>query len=274
MNPIGNFRGHDRWGRFRRAGKLVLGPFIIICLLGSGPMRDGTDVTAGGGYRQDVRDAHYGAACSSPSAHWKYTERIADLAIDVRQKKPDSGFVFAAEGEGAIKYVPSGTCSGDCEAFRSDVGRAGFGMHLALRFGYQWKYGGLMGGPGFFASSMTREPFPDATQNSFMPFPSTEFWVGNRTFNVFVDGFSNMAFHDLTLAKAGVQHATDDYKISGGGGIGYAGWLGFADVDAKLGDTWWLGISGDVDQKWNIAAMLRFTFEFDRPSSQPANPAY
>ena len=66
--PSGLARCVDRKGRLRRAGKLVLGPFVIMCLLGSGPVRDGTDVTTGGGYRQGVRVAQYGSSCSGHSA--------------------------------------------------------------------------------------------------------------------------------------------------------------------------------------------------------------
>jgi len=248
----------------RRALKVLAGPLVILVLLGSGPVRDGTDVSVGAGYRQLEREKHYGSSCDGPSATWRFDDRIADAAFDVRRKEPGGGFVFAAEGEGAFKYVRSGTCSGLCGAFPSDVDHFGFGTHLALRFGYQWDSFGLMGGPAAYYGTMP--PLPDGLDGDdpdwvFGLFPSVELWFGNREFHFFLDWLSNMAYHNLTWAKAGLGHVSDEIKAGAGAGAGYLGAVGFADFDKKLADGLWLGVAGGFQLSKGPLFPALFCFE-------------
>lgn len=251
------------------AGRLlrILAALIaVFFLFGSGPMRDGTDVSGGAGYRRYERHARYGASCAGTQAEWRYREHIVDVATDVRRKAPDGKFVFAIEAGGAGKYVSSGTCTGDCSFFRSDVDKTGFGMNLATRFGAQWKYFGLMAGPGMFGGTFVPTAGTEGTPAWAVAFfPTVETWFGTRTFNFFLDLGANTSYHNLAPVKAGFGHADDEFKVSAGAGTGHVGVRGFVDMDKRLVDRWWLGASTDFQDSDNWAGMLRVTYEFDAP---------
>jgi hypothetical protein len=222
-------------------------PGLLLAVVGFGTPPPGTEIEAGGG----IGAYHYGGGCDGPHnfAHYQ--------ALQLRARHLDpTGLVVAAEASGQRGTVDS------TDGAATEIGRHNDLYLLALRVGYEGRFGGVEGGPAY------GRPFADGNA-TFLP--SLKLWLGR--YGV-VHGWASVAA-DRTLAGRvagiGVGHTSEHLKIS----LGLAGSAGndgttIADVDVNVSGGVWVGAGAqfaDTGNTWG--AMLRVGFFFG-PEPPPA----
>ena len=220
-------------------------PGALLAVVGFGAPQPGTHVEVGGG----PGAYHYAGGCEGPHNYANF------VAVQARARHLDpSGFVIAAEAAGQRDEVvrsEGGTVS--------EVGRRdNFGV-VALRGGYEGRYGGFEIGPAILRGGNGENRHTPSTSLV----PSLKFWAGR--YGLLHGWAAVLADRTLPVNRVlgfGIGHASDCMRAS----LGLAGSGGqdgtvIMDADFAVGNGLWLGAGGqftDNRDTWSLVGRVGF----------------
>lgn len=201
----------------------------------------------------------YKSGCENPTLH---KARYFEAQAFLRHRPGERGWVFTGEGtvmRSTIKPAQTATDDGMGGVLRaaSEVRTSGV---LAARVGYDWRYGGVEGGPAL-TSLYTGE------NKEALLAPSLRAWAGvPHVAYAWGAVLAGEAQSLNRIVAAGVGHAGPRLRLSLGlsGTAGDSG-AGIADAAYRIGDRLWLGLGAEVgfepqDGFLPLGALLRISF--------------
>jgi hypothetical protein len=240
--------------------KVGVAPVALLAAAGFGSPQPGTHVEVGGG----PGAYHYSAGCDGPH---NYASFVA-LQARARHMWPN-GLVMAGEVAGqrdeVVRSDPEGSTL-------SDLGRRDTQGVLALRFGFEGRYGGVEFGPAVFRTGVGQSGHrPETTV-----LPSVRLWAGR--YGVAHAWASLLADRTLPTNRIfgfGIGHASARVRASLGlaGSAGQDGTI-IADADLAVWRGLWLGAGGqftDNDDTWALLGRVGYFWGTpEAPAHQPA----
>jgi len=230
-----------------RLRALIPSSALLTLALGAPP--SGTELEAGG----ETGAYHYVGGCGGPHNYDNYT------AMQIRARhRADNGTVLVAEAATMFAQVKESVADGSTVG--PQIGTREDYLFLALRIGYEGRYGGFEVGPaaGYLPSG---DGHPEG-----LIVPSARVWAGRYGA---VHGWASLlADRTLSLNRLvgiGIGHRSERVKAS----LGLAGSAGedgsaIADLDVAVAGNLWLGAGGQVgatSHTWG--ATLRVGFFID-----------
>ena len=247
-------------GRYRRVVRRLL-PSSALLTLALGAPPSGTELEAGG----ETGAYHYVGGCGGPHNYDNYT------AMQIRARhRADNGFVLVGESAAMFAQVKDSVTTDS--TLGPQIGKREDHLLLALRVGYEGRYGGFEVGPAA-GILPTGDGDPDG-----LILPSAKVWAGR--YGAAHGWASLLADRTLSLNRIvgfGLGHRSDRFKAS----LGIAASAGqdtsgIADVDVAVARNLWLGAGAQVGQtRHTWGAMLRVGFFIDAAPKRvaPAEPA-
>jgi len=244
--------------RFRRLRRLLPGSALLTLALGAPP--SGTELQVGA----ETGAYHYVGGCDGPHNYESYVA----MQIRARHRTRD-GWVVAGEGAGQLSRVTDSAASPSSSA--SQVGLRHELSVLALRVGYEGRYGGFEVGPaaGYFPSQGSR------SHGGVLP--SFKLWLGRygavHAWGAFL---ADQTISLNRLAGAGLGHHSERVKASLGVAISAGNDASvIADADVAVAQNLWLGVGAQIGEtRHTWGGMLRVGFFFDAPAAPAvARPA-
>jgi hypothetical protein len=244
---------------FRRARRLLPGPALLTLTLALGAPPSGTELEAGG----ETGAYHYIGACGGPHNYDTYS------AQQLRARyRADNGFVVVAEGAALFAEVKASDAS--AATTPPQVGRHEDHFLLAIRLGYEGRFGGFELGPaaGYLPTQ--------SGDSDGLVLPSAKLWVGRYgAANVWASLLADRTLSLNRIVGAGIGHRSDRVKAS----LGIAASAGqdssgIADLDVAVWQNLWLGAGvqvGETARTWGATARVGFFID-DTPRAPRPEP--